>query len=275
MVHTLIYEKNLLNNKLPSALKSWNFLLEKIENKNIILLLDYDGTLVPIAAKPELAVINDDKKDMLYNLSKLYLTVIVSGRLLSEQINLIGREGIYYICNHGFDIKLPFLTETNLQNAAGFNADIKEAYSRLKVTLGQIKGIFIEYKRYSLSIHYRLVEKEAIEYIESSIDNIIENQFRLKKDYAKKVFEIRPNVEWSIEQAIKWLVNKLNLQKDTLFPIYIGDDVTDESGFKAVSGSGISIIVAEQYRPTFANYSLKNVTEVWEFLNKLMILRKY
>jgi trehalose 6-phosphate phosphatase len=253
---------------LPSALQNWHHLTQRALNKKIILILDYDGTLAPIADKPELAVINNDKKAQLYELSQHYHTILVSGRLVAEKFNLIGIEDLYYIGNHGYDFKRPFLSASSLQQVADFSADINEAYIKLQLILGKIEEVFIEHKKWSLSIHFRLAKKELIEHIEAAVNTLTENQFRLRKHYAKKVFEIRPNINWDIGQAVSLIIDELNLDKDNLFPIYIGDDVTDEPGFEFVKSCGCGIIVATHYRPTLASYSLKNVNEVWDFLNK-------
>ncbi|MBA3044148.1 trehalose-phosphatase, partial [archaeon] len=46
--------------------------LDKIKNKKLILLLDYDGTLTPIVSRPELAVLSDDMRDVLKKIVKRY-----------------------------------------------------------------------------------------------------------------------------------------------------------------------------------------------------------
>lgn len=60
----------------------------------------------------------------------------------------------------------------------------------------------------------------------------------------------------------------------TALPIYIGDDVTDESAFKAISEKGLAVLVAERARPTAAQLFLKNPTEVYVFLRCLTHMRE-
>jgi trehalose-phosphatase len=54
-----------------------------------------------------------------------------------------------------------------------------------------------------------------------------------------------------------------------VFPIYIGDDVTDEDAFKTLKKRGVGIVVAETRHATAAVYGLKNPGEVEAFLSKL------
>jgi len=86
---------------------------EDIKNRieraeHILLLLDYDGTLVPIAETPELALLPQHTKhalQMLRHHPKISLGII-SGRALSEIREIVGLEGIYYAGNHGLEMIL-------------------------------------------------------------------------------------------------------------------------------------------------------------------------
>jgi len=57
-----------------------------------------------------------------------------------------------------------------------------------------------------------------------------------------------------------------------LFPICLGDDLTDEDGFKVIEkyGDGISVFVGETPTDTTARYFLKSPNEVTEFLSILL-----
>ncbi len=76
----------------------------------------------------------------------------------------------------------------------------------------------------------------------------------------KKVFEIRPYGIWNKGDAVKWIIK--NLGKDK-FPIYIGDDVTDEDAFKILRGKGMGISIGKSKE---SDYYLKSQKEVRRFL---------
>ncbi len=86
----------------------------------------------------------------------------------------------------------------------------------------------------------------------------------------KKVFELQPNIEWDKGKAVMWLLEALGLEGETVRPIYIGDDRTDEDAFRALEQHGIGILVSGQSQPTAARYSLKNPSEVERFLRELI-----
>ena len=87
----------------------------------------------------------------------------------------------------------------------------------------------------------------------------------------KQVVELRPDLDWDKGRAIFWLLETLGLDLAAVAPIYLGDDVTDEDGFRALRqhASGIGIVVAERPRRTAAHYGLADPGEVLEFLRLL------
>ena len=85
----------------------------------------------------------------------------------------------------------------------------------------------------------------------------------------KKVFELRPNMDWDKGKAVLWLLDALGLDTAEVVPIYIGDDVTDRDAFDALRGRGLSLLVAEEPQATSADYRLYDVAEVRRFLNEL------
>ena len=58
----------------------------------------------------------------------------------------------------------------------------------------------------------------------------------------------------------------LNEMKDDAAAAFLGDDVTDEDAFAALSGKGAGILVREELRPTAADLWLKPPEELMQFL---------
>ena len=92
----------------------------------------------------------------------------------------------------------------------------------------------------------------------------------LRKTYGKMVYELRPSVDWHKGKAVEWLMEqfkKTSEEGEVIFPVYIGDDVTDEDAF-AVMGElgGIGLCVSETARDTAARFGLRSPAEVVSFL---------
>jgi trehalose-6-phosphatase len=61
----------------------------------------------------------------------------------------------------------------------------------------------------------------------------------------------------------------LGLHLDTYYPMYMGDDITDEDAFESLSTIGTSIVVKGSFHPTSADFVLENTRETAVFLENL------
>lgn len=76
---------------------------------NLALLLDYDGTLSPIAPRPELANLPDTNRDLLQTIISQpnVVVAIISGRGIESAKDKVGFDNFIYAGNHGYEIKFP------------------------------------------------------------------------------------------------------------------------------------------------------------------------
>jgi trehalose 6-phosphate phosphatase len=182
---------------MENLLSAWPILSDKIQNaKHVLFLSDFDGTLAPIVEKPELAVVSEEICNLLQDLaSRRHFTVgIISGRALADLKSKVKVDGIIFGGNHGFEIEGPGLRFVN-----PIVDEIKPLFRIIRqiltLTLGKIKGVLVEDKGITLSVHYRQVEdekaKEVIKLIERTINGpAFRGLFKLTS--GKKVYEIRP-----------------------------------------------------------------------------------
>jgi trehalose 6-phosphate phosphatase len=90
----------------------------------------------------------------------------------------------------------------------------------------------------------------------------------LRRTGGKKVLELRPNVEWDKGCALQMLLERID-GSGPHFPLFVGDDETDEDAFCAVAGSGIGIRVGDPHVVSAAEYFLADSDEVAMFLERL------
>ncbi len=238
----------------------------------ILLLMDYDGTLTPIVDKPELAVLSKDMREVLKQVSTCYPTGIISGRSLKDVKNLVKVKGIYYAGNHGFEISGPKI-ELIKDEAKLTKPVIRKICNELQERLAHLKGAIVENKGLTASVHYRLVSKKDFPELKRIFEETAKPYFEageIKVTRGKKVFEIRPNVDWDKGRAVLWMMDALEL-KDS-FSIYVGDDKTDEDAFLALQNKGIGILVSERAKKSNAKYFLKDASDVKAFLERLISL---
>ena len=251
-------------------------LKKELKARYVILFLDYDGTLSPIVETPAEALISKEMKGLIKNLSEAHQVklVIISGRSLGDIKKLVGLKEILYVGNHGLEIEGPKI-KFRMPVSARFKTALKKIKKELHKKLGKIRGVFIEDKALTLTVHYRLADEKDKLVIKNLFYETV-RPYRLNKEvslkYGKKVFEIRPPVEWDKGKAALWLLARQRFVRgEGVLPIYIGDDLTDEDAFKALKKRGITVFVGE---PKFSNaeYYLKDTKEVFSFLKYLLTL---
>jgi trehalose 6-phosphate phosphatase len=252
---------------LPSALEDFEEVLKLQNFKELLMFLDYDGTLSPIVEKPDLAVIDDERRKVIQMVSDKYITSIVSGRAKLDVKNRVNIASCYYAGSHGFDISTPF--KQDLTFADGFVPMLNQIYNELCVELEPFEGVILENNIFTLSVHFRLARDEDFTEIEKIVKSKITEKTKLTQ--GKMVFEFRPNIEWNKGKAVLKLLELMN-KSTNIFCIYIGDDKTDEDAFKVLKeeGLGIGIFVGSNTSNTDASFYLKDPNEVEKFLQKLI-----
>jgi len=255
---------------LRSALEQRRDWMKQLDRRKAVLFLDYDGTLTPIVSRPEDALIPDEMRAVLSQLGALYTVAIVSGRDRKEVATLVGVLGLVYAGSHGFDISGP--GGLRLEHEAGLTAlpELDHAEQVLQDQLAHVEGAQVERKRFSLAVHYRNVAERDTRRIEQIVDEVRRQHPRLRKTGGKKVFELRPDIDWDKGKAVFWILDALNLDTPNVLPIYLGDDLTDEDAFVALTGRGVSVLVGDHGDPTAADFRLDDVGWVETFLRELI-----
>jgi trehalose 6-phosphate phosphatase len=198
-------------------------LLESLCFTKTLFAFDFDGTLAKIVKEPENAKLNDSTAKLIYELSKLAPTAVISGRGLSDLKskfrfpirNLVGNHGLEGI--HDDDID----THSFQKACAAWKKQIEKALRK-----SAINGIEIEDKTFSLAVHYRKSRQRRVakNVILESIGHI---QPSARVILGKCVVNIVPT--GGPHKGVALL--ELMLKSDTKSAFYIGDDDTDEDIF--------------------------------------------
>jgi trehalose-phosphatase len=256
--------------------RDWDKIKKDLYKRNIFLFLDFDGTLAPIVSVPEKAKLPNDTKKILKDLVKTLKckVAIISGRALKDIKNKVRLKNIIYVGVHGFQIE-----GQNLKNfiPKGFFRTLEIIRDELKKKIHLFEGVILEDKDVSLALHYRLVKKEKVTHLKDIFKNIISSYLinkKIKLKTGRKVLEILPFLSWDKGKVVKLLLKKeISLNNKEVFPIYMGDDKTDEDAFRVLKRKGLAVSIG-RIKNSFAEYYLKNPSEVKEFLKKLLLLCK-
>lgn len=254
---------------IPSAMTSLDAIVRRTKGKRVALFFDYDGTLTPIAQRPEQAYMNEVMRKTVSNLARLCPVAIVSGRDRADVQNLVQLSSICYAGSHGFDIAAPGGRHMQQRQGEAFVPKLREAEALVREKLAGMEGALVESKKFAFAVHYRLVSENDKPRLDAVVDEAAVAFPDLRKMGGKMVYEFLPETDWDKGKAVNWLLEALELHQPDVLPFYLGDDQTDEDAFRALEKKGIGILVAETPRETKAKYVLRDVEEVKRFLDKL------
>jgi trehalose 6-phosphate phosphatase len=188
------------------------------------ILLDVDGTLAPIAPRPDGARVPEETQAEVARLAETYaLVACISGRTGEDARRLVGVEGVRYVGSHGLELE---------PEAADWRERIRSFAAGVDWP--------VEDKGLTVSFHYRQAEDE--EAAIAHLEDVAERARRegLVPRFGRKVLEIRPPVPADKGTAVRHLLADADLQR----ALYAGDDTTDLDGFRALDGLELGVRVA-------------------------------
>ncbi|KAK4262632.1 hypothetical protein QN277_028170 [Acacia crassicarpa] len=276
----------------PSALDSFDNLIDRAKDKKIALFLDYDGTLSPIVDDPDSAFMSEAMRATVRDVAKYFPTAIISGRSRDQIIELVKLRHLYYAGSHGMDIIGPACEAlfgnhpncvkstdhqgkeiTVFQPAKEFLPMIDEVFRTLVEITKDIKGAKVENHKFCASVHYRNVDESDWITVGQRVHDMLKNYPRLRSTHGRKVLEVRPVIDWNKGKAVEFLLESLGLtEREDVIAIYIGDDKTDEDAFKVLRENkrGYGIVVSSVRKESNAFYSLRDPSDVMKFLQLLL-----
>jgi trehalose-phosphatase len=255
-----------MNDTAPSAVPppaTWDALRL---GRRLALFLDYDGTLVDIAPRPELAVMPAPVRALLARLAALWPLAVVSGRDLADVRALVGLDELFYVGSHGFDIAGPGIAHGPALVGDDHARTLHDAWQAL-AQLADVVGVIVERKRFAITVHCRLVAEAEVPGVVAAVHAIAAREPRLRVTTGKRLVELRPSLDWDKGRAVEWLLEQPEFA--AAVPLFVGDDDTDEDAFRALHGRGATIVVADPPRPSQAELRLRDTTEVTTLLTRL------
>ena len=253
--------------KLPTVWEREDGIRRRLSGRELVVFLDYDGTLTPIVEDHTQAFLSQAMRDAVRDLAARCRVAIVSGRDLAMLRNLVQLDSVFYAGSHGFEIAGPAGSLDALEEGLEFLPEIDQVEQKLRVRLAGIEGHAVERKRFSIAVHFRRVADRDLDTLAAIVGGVLAEHPRLQRGHGKKVFELLPRIDWNKGQAVRWLLERLGVNGPRIVPLYVGDDITDEHAFAALAGRGICVVVRDGgTRQTVADYALGHVGDTKRFL---------
>ncbi|OBI04699.1 trehalose-phosphatase [Mycolicibacter heraklionensis] len=233
------------------------------------VFFDFDGTLSDIVDDPDAARPVAGAMEALAALAAQCPVAVLSGRDLADVRNRVGLDGIWYAGSHGFELIGPDGAHHQNDAAADAVQILAEAAGSLAEQLGSIPGIMVEHKRFAVAVHYRNAARDRVGQVLAAVRETGRRR-ELRVTTGREVIELRPEIDWDKGRTLHWLLDRMPGVKT---PLFLGDDITDEDAFDAVTElSGAGIVVRHNDdgdRATAARYALESPAQVVEFTARL------
>lgn len=243
----------------------------------LVSMLDVDGTLAPIAPRPDDAAVPPETKRLLAALATHpgVTVAFVSGRAAADVERLAGVRGAWVVGNHGFEILRPDGTPMTDASLGTAREAIAAALRDIADAILAMPGVLIEDKHWTASVHYRLAAPSVAPVLREVVERAAERQ-GLRVMEGKKVLEIRPNRDVNKGTATLELTREI-LGGRHGSVLYVGDDATDEDAFATLRTEMPAAVTArvthDDAARTAAEFALDDTSAVAEFLGWLAAKR--
>lgn len=225
------------------------------------LFFDIDGTLIDIAPTPDAVVVPAALREHLATLQRsLGAIALVSGRPLGAIDRLFAPLILPASGQHGAErrigherIALPPLPA------------LRALVTHLQQFAAAHPGILIEDKGNSVAVHYRAVPAMADD-VRAMANRLVGDSPDLEALPARMAVDIKPRGA-SKGEAVAWFMARPPFSGRV--PLFVGDDITDETGFVAVNERGGYSVRVGDREGSAARWSLKSSANVREWVADL------
>jgi trehalose 6-phosphate synthase/phosphatase len=249
---------------LPSTTKR-KMLQDFASAEQRLLLLDHDGTLVPLARRPHLAQPGQEVLALVRSLSEdpRNSCVVVSGR--DRETLQLWYSGIpvHLVAEHGIWIRE---AHQGWMMPHTYSNDWKQAILPiLELYADRLPGAFVEQKEYSIAWHYRSADPDqSRQFVGEMLDHLVQYTAGLDVQVLRghKVVEVRNAGANKGSASLHWLA-----RREFDFILACGDDWTDEDMFGVLPKTAYSLRIG--ITSTRARYNLHDSPSLIRLLEQL------
>ncbi len=240
--------------------------------RRLLLLLDYDGTLVPFHEDPSRAEPGPELLRLLDHLAADpdRKVVIVSGRSADDLRRLFPGIPCHLLALHGAQYVDPGGHCLDRVDLGSCRARVRLAAGACRAGLSSVPCVRIEDKGAALALHTRGCDRESEEramrlFREIALNATVGGDLTILR--GSHVVELVPAAADKGSGAL-WLLERFG---PDWYPVYVGDDTTDEDAFRALRDRGATIAVGPPGRATSARHRLDDPAAVRQFLERIGI----
>lgn len=241
---------------------AWPALARRIRKaKCVLLLLDFDGTLVGFKPRPEEVRLDNSTRRLLSRLARhpRISLVFISGRRRADLRRRVSVQGARYWGLHGWEDVAGKRLSRQTRKA------ILRARKLLSMKVRGLRGVWIEDKQASFVLHFREASPRDARRARAAAQSALSSTGQpLRTLVGNKIQEFLPAELKGKGVAVKGIAAA---SPAGTLAVYVGDDTTDEAAFAALR-RGLTIHVGYNSH-TRARYRVDDPSEVRIFLERL------
>jgi trehalose-phosphatase len=280
-----------------------------LDGSPLAVLLDVDGTLAPIAPRPEEASVPPETRRVVAALAALpaVRVVLVSGRAAADARRMVGVANVWVIGNHGFEVVTPDGGEREQPELEPWRSAVARAARRIAPLVAPVPGVLLEDKGWTLSVHYRLADPQVVPRLVEAVTHAAE-PLGLRVLDGKMLVEVRPAARVDKGTAVVQLAAELGVlpgrerggeggggegegeaggddhggrgaaARGAGSLVFVGDDRTDEDAFRALRARSPRVVTVRVTHgddvASAAEFAVRDPAEVRSFLEWLLERRR-
>jgi trehalose 6-phosphate phosphatase len=233
------------------------------------LFLDVDGTLIELTETPFDTRASDSLKTLLQQASERLngALALVSGRSIDYLDQLFAPLHLPASGLHGVERRA---ASGVLQGASFKDPQLDPARAALALLVSSHSGTLLEDKGRTIAVHYRMAPQFESDVREAVAASAASLGPRYQLQSGNMMLELKP-AGYSKGAAIEAFMREAPFAGRT--PVFLGDDLTDLDGFKAVDDQGgLSIAVGDRVT---AQYRLHDPVAVRSWLASIAALESH
>ena len=233
--------------------------LAAFARSNVLLAFDYDGTLAPIASSPDKVHMRATTRRLLLHLARRYPCAVISGRALADVGGRMHRFPLRCVFgNHGLE---------PIVNGSSAAALTREWVAVLKERLPQERGLIIEDKTYTLTVHYRAARHH--DRVRAAVLAAVQDLHDARIIDGLEAVNVLPKGGANKGVALRRALQSTGCDR----AIYVGDDATDEDALAALDDQQLLGIRVGPSDTSAARYHIDSQLEIDALLTTLLELR--
>lgn len=280
-IHAILEPPTLMPNvPTPTDAPIEHLTRELLSRDHLLLCLDYDGTLIGLTQRRELAQASPKLLSLLRLLREhpRITPVIVSGRSLPQLLELIPLEGLAMAGEHGMDVAAGSLRRT-FEPDADVASAVLRVLERWRGVAQRHPGCLVQNKGRSGSCHFKEIAPGTEQQVEAEILEAGAAEMKaglVQLTGGRRIVEMRPRGGWNKGDAVAMLADHYRrmLHTRSVMVAFIGDDLTDEDALVRLPTLRPSIGVRVSENPdveTAAEWRLATHTDVIELVEQLAL----